>query len=172
MTRKDILKINDKRIHSIKNCYGCSDIYKYLISNGMLDKSIKLSDFSRSINIVNELISYTILRGIKVELPYKMGTLELVKRKAEATFDGNDTKNNFPINWNETIKYWEEDEDARKNKKLIKYISPDIFKIKYSTRNAKFKNKTFYQFRTNRSLKLRMKELVDNDKLDAIYYDN
>ena len=84
--------------------------------------------------------------GNDIMFPYNMGRIELRKYfKVIKVVDGK-IYTNLPVNWKETLKLWESDNNAYKNRVLIKYDYPELFAVIYNKRHAKFENKSFYQF--------------------------
>ena len=99
--------------------------------------------------------------------PYRLGRLELRKIESKIKFDGNKVKTNLPIDWDKTLKFWYEDEEAYKNKTLIKAKEKEIFRIYYNKNIADFINKSFYTFKLNRTLKLKLKHNIQECNIDA-----
>ena len=96
-----------------------------------------------------------------------MGKLELRKHKPKIKFNGSKVKINTPIDWNRTLKFWYEDEESFKNKTILKMEEKEIFKVHYNKNVANYPNKLFYQFKVNRDLKLKIKENIKENRIDA-----
>src|SRR5690554_6806468 len=89
-----------------------------------------------------------------VNLLSKMGTIEIRKFSIEPKI-GEDGELIFhaPIDWDKTLRLWYEDEEAHKNKTLIKVENREVFKRFYNKLRANYKNKSFYDFLLNKNIK-------------------
>ena len=149
--------------HKITNSVGIRQIYRTLRKNKYLGISpIKDSEFYLIINKVNNMIASTLSTGEKIILPQRMGELYLMSRKPKIEFIDNQLKTNLPINWKKTNELWKEDAESCKNKILVRYELDKVYMTRYSVINAIYNNKSFYSFRTNKSLRL----LIHNNILD------
>lgn len=169
--RSSILKLNGTRKHKVSNSYGIHDCYKYYKKHRKYKYSITESLYSKIIKEYAELIIIELLKGKEVKLPSNLGSLEIRKYPTYVKFDGK-LKTNLPIDWNRTIKLWEEDKQAHINKTLIRIETKEIYKVYYNRNKAKYKNKCFYQLNINRELKNKIKEKVNNGELNAYLFKN
>ena len=96
-----------------------------------------------------------------------MGFLELRKFKTKTEFIDGKLKTNLPIDWNATTKLWYEDEEARRRKQKVRIETPEIFRVFYKKTTANYNNKMYFQFITNRTLKLMLKRNITKGKIDA-----
>lgn len=170
--KDNIRKIRSSRNHSVKNSYGVYDGYKYYRKNKPKDKMYVLSEsqYFSIIRRINELLVEGLLEGHDVTLPCRFGRIELRKRNARVFFDGNKLKSNLPIDWDKTLKLWYEDEEAYRNKTLVKIEEKEIYKLYYNRNIAEYTNKTFYQFNFNRDLKRRLKISIKENGIDAFNF--
>ena len=164
-----IKKVNEPRIHKVKNSYGVYDGFKYYRKNRPKEHKYVLteSQYFSIIRRVNELLGEALINGEDVTLPYRLGRLEIRKYEAKITTDGKKVRTNLPIDWDRTLKLWYEDKESYKNKTLIKVEEKEIYKVYYNRNVAEFTNKAFYQFDVNRELKRRLKQNIKEGKLDA-----
>lgn len=164
-----IKRVKDHRNHSIKNSYGVYDGYDYYIKNICTEKpSVEKTLYSKIIRMINTYLAEELISGNDIIFPNRMGRLELRKVKTKITInDKSEVEAHLPINWNETLKLWYEDQEARKNKTLVKIEEREVYKIYYNVKRANYTNKTFFQFRTNRELKMRLKEKIKNGDIEA-----
>ena len=164
-----IKRVNDSRVHKVKNSYGVYDGFKYYRKNKPKEHKYILteSQYFSIIRKVNELLGESLINGEDIILPYRLGRLEIRKYKARITIDGNKIKTNLPVDWDRTLKLWYEDKESYKNRTLIKVEEKEIYKVYYNRNVAEFKNKSFYQFDINRKLKRRLKQNIKEGKLDA-----
>lgn len=57
-----------------------------------------------------------------------MGRIELRKYDVRINLDGEKVKTNLPIDWDKTLKLWYEDEEAYKEKHLLKWRKKKFLK--------------------------------------------
>jgi hypothetical protein len=167
--RKKILKVHESRQHRIRNSNGVYQAYKYIRKNKWLNlpRAVTEHEFYTIIRQVNNLLVESLLTGDDIILPYRMGTIELRKYAAKIVFNGDKLVTNLPIDWDRTLKLWAEDEEAFKNRTLIKMEEKEMFKVFYNRKDANYINKSFYSFEVNRDLKRRLKLKIKNKLVDA-----
>lgn len=167
--RKQVLKINGPRVHKVNNSYGVYDIYKYIRKNKWFDigQPVTEHQFYSIIRRMNNLLADALIHGHDIELPCRMGVIEVRKYDARISIENGKVKTNLPVDWDRTLKLWSEDEEAYKERTLIKMEEKEIFSIFYNRTAANYKNKSFYEFRPNRQLKLMIKRRIKAGKLDA-----
>ncbi len=167
--RDTIKKVNHKRTIKVTNSYGVADGYKYYKKIKPKDSKFNItnSDYRYIIRRVNTELGELFIKGEDIIFPYRLGRLELRKIESKIKFDGNKVKTNLPIDWDKTLKFWYEDEEAYKNKTLIKAEEKEIFRIYYNKNIADFINKSFYIFKLNRTLKLKLKHNIQECNIDA-----
>lgn len=83
------------------------------------------------------------------------------------SFNNGKLHTNLPIDWDRTLKLWAEDEEAYKEKMLVKVEEKEIFKVFYNKGKANYNNKSFYEFEVNRDLKRRLKQRIKDGLIDA-----
>lgn len=177
MEEKDFInsvrKVSEPRVHKVKNSYGVYDYYKYYRKNKPNDSKYVLSEsqYFSIIRKINEHLVDEILNGNDVVLPSRLGRLEVRKRKGRIYFDKGKLKSNLPIDWDKTLKLWYEDEEAYKNKTLVKIEEKEIYRLYYNRGLAEFTNKSFYQFNFNRELKRRLKTSIKDGNIDAFNFE-
>lgn len=96
-----------------------------------------------------------------------MGSIELRKYDADIRFKDGRLVTNLPIDWDKTLKLWSEDEEAYKNKTLIKVEQKELFKVFYNKRRALFNNRSFYTWECNRELKKKISKRFKEGLIDA-----
>lgn len=167
--RRKILKIDEHRVHKVRNSYGIYDGYKYYRRNKPKEHKYILteSQYFFITRRVNKLLGELLINGEDITLPYRLGRLEIRKYEAKITTDGKKIKTNLPIDWDRTLKLWYEDKESYKNKTLIKVEEKEIYKIYYNRIIAEYKNKSFFQFNVNRELKKELKQNIKKGKIDA-----
>lgn len=164
-----IKRVNESRNHKIKRSYGVYDAYKYIRRNKWFNIGRPLTEheFYSIIRKVNDYLVESLLQGNDIKLPNRMGRIELRKYEARISIDGGKVKTNLPIDWDKTLKLWYEDEEAYKEKTLVKVEEKEIFKVYYNKHLADYNNQVFYEFNINRELKRRLKQKIKEGKIDA-----
>ncbi len=157
-----ITKQTKTRVHKFRNSYGLNECVNFLLSTTSY-KQYEATVIKDIIRQYNKKIAEKISEGYDVTLPHELGTLELRKRKTRVYEKDGRIVNDMPIDWNLT----------RKNsdlKKRIKLIEDYVFFIRYNKGKAKYKNKTFFVFKPNRSIKLGLRDNIRENKIDAFCY--
>lgn len=170
---KEIKKVNKKRNYQITNSWGVYDGYKYYRKTKPKEAEYILKEvqYFAIIRKVNNILFDLLANGEDITFPCRMGKLELRKHKPKIKLDGNKVKINTPIDWNRTLKFWYEDKESFKNKIILKMEEKEIFKVHYNKNVANYPNKLFYQFKVNRDLKLKIKENIKENIIDAFSYE-
>lgn len=167
--RKQILRVNESRKHKISNSVGIYSAYKWIRKNKWLDIGQPISEhnFYTIIRHINNYLAECLSNGEDIVLPHKLGRLEIRKFNASIELKDGVVKTNLPVDWNRTLKLWFEDEEAYKEKTLVKREEKEIFKVFYNKSRADYNNKSFYSFEVNRDLKRRLKHNIKNGRIDA-----
>ena len=167
--RRKVLKVDHSRNHKVKNSIGVYDIYKHIRKNKWYDigQPITEHQFYTIIRQVNNVLADNLLKGNDIVFPNKMGRLEVRKFEPIIRFDNNKLTVRLPIDWDRTLKLWSEDEEAYKERTLVKMEEKEIFKVCYNKTRADFPNKGFYQLQINRDLKIALKKKIKLGNFDA-----
>lgn len=167
--RKNVLKVNSPRIHRVRNSLGIYDAYKWVRKNKWLNigRPVTEHEFYVIVRQVNNLIAGNLLNGEDIVLPHRLGTIELRKYNTKISIRDGKLITNLPIDWDRTLKLWSEDEDAYKDRTLVKMEEKEIFKVFYNKKSANYNNKSFMQFEVNRDLKRRLKQKIKSKAIDA-----
>ena len=167
--RRKVLKVDHSRNHKVKNSIGVYDIYKHIRKNKWYDigQPITEHQFYTIIRQVNNVLADNLLKGNDIVFPNKMGRLEVRKFEPIIRFEDNKLTVRLPIDWDRTLKLWSEDEEAYKERTLVKMEEKEIFKVCYNKTRADFPNKGFYQLQINRDLKIALKKKIKLGNFDA-----
>ena len=167
--RRKVLKVDHSRNHKVKNSIRVYDIYKHISKNKWYDigQPITEHQFYTIIRQVNNVLADNLLKGNDIVFPNKMGRLEVRKFEPIIRFDDNKLTVRLPIDWDRTLKLWSEDEEAYKERTLVKMEEKEIFKVCYNKTRADFQNKGFYQLQINRDLKIALKKKIKLGNFDA-----
>lgn len=159
------------RKFKVTGSWGVYDAYKKIRSNGWynIGKSVTEHEFYSILRNVNKLLVEEIATGHSVRLPSYMGKLELRKSKRGVYLDNGKLKITYAVDWESTKKLWEKDSEAKRNKSLIRFENPYIYKVVYNKKNAKYENKLFYQFTTAKYLKQAIKRSILNGTTDSAW---
>lgn len=170
--RREILKVDKPRKHEVSNSLGVYDAYKYIRKNKWFDigRPLLEHEFYTIIRTINNLLAEELLKGNDIELPCKLGKLELRKYERRISFNKGVLSTNLPIDWDKTLKLWAEDKEAYNNKLLVRVDEMEIFKVVYNKSKANYNNKSFYEFSINRDLKRGLKQRIKEGLLDAFTY--
>ena len=169
MTREELLKLNEPRVHKVNKSLGVYDAYKWLRKRQWIDIGQRLTEheFYSIIRKINNELALNLSTGEDIKLPHRMGTIELRKISTYVNFKDGKLHSNLPIDWDRTLKLWCEDEEAYKSRTLIKMEEKEIFKVYYNRTKADYNNKSLYEFIVNRDLKKRLKQRIKSGNFDA-----
>lgn len=160
------------KTYRVRNSLGVYDAYKYYRKNKPKDKKYILteSQYFSIIRQINLLMAEYLLNYGIIELPQRMGTLEVRKYDTKIKI-GKDGKvySNLPIDWDRTLKLWYDDEDSYKNKVLLRQEVDEIFKLYYNRARCNYNNHSYYEFSFNKDLRIRLKQQIKRGLIDAPY---
>ena len=165
--RAKVLKIKDKRNHKITNSYGLNDAWKWAKENKGIDNIVDEATYKKIIKAVNNKLANNLLNNKDIVLPYRMGILEIRKFNKSIKIVNNKAITNLGIDWKETLKLWESDEEARTNKTLVRFNVDTIFRVVYNKYNANYRNQLFYKFSVLRRIKVKLKEKINDNAIDS-----
>lgn len=169
--QNNLLKRSSRKLAKVRNSFGVYDVYKLIRKNQWynIGKPLTEHEFYSIIRAVNNIFAKEIALGNSVVFPQRMGMLELRKNERGVSIVDGKLKVTYPVNWNETIKLWFEDEKARKEKTLLRDEQRFVYKVKYNKYKANYDNKSFYEFALNRKIKKALKENINKKKVDALW---
>lgn len=157
----------------ITNSWGVYDIFKTLRRERWFATNKMPSDstlFYKVVRLVNKKLAEEILNGNMVSLPYHMGRLMVTKYDGAATIENGKLIIRNPISWEQTIKLWYEDEEARKAKTYLRENSTQYrYRINYNRFSAKFRFVTFYNFEVNRFIKTGLVKKIKDGSFETAW---
>lgn len=170
--RNEIKKVGEKRHHKIKGSYGVYDCYKWLRKRHWIDIGERLTekDFYMILRMTCNLVAKNISMGEDLNLPYRMGIIELRKNPTDTYIKDGKVETTMPIDWDSTLKLWYEDKNSFIQRKLVRLIENEVFKIIHNKTTAQFKNKSFFRFKPNRDMKIDLKRNIREGKVDAFLF--
>lgn len=169
---KDVKKVTKERHHKVTNSYGSKDAFRYYRKIKPDDSKYVLTDcqYLRIIRLINDQLRSNLIAGKDVILPEKMGRLELRKRTNKVKFVEGKMDINYPVDWNATLKLWYDNPSSKAKKQLVRQEAKETFRVFYNRSKANYNNKSFYEFNTNRDIKLGLKRNIKLNKIDAFIY--
>lgn len=155
----------------VRNSWGVYDAYKHIRKNKWYDIGRPLTEheFYTIVRTVNNLLAEEIINGATVVFPWKMGKLELIKFEVGAFFEDGRLRVTYPVDWDETIRLWYRDEEARKDKALLRRENKYVYRVRYSKSGACYGNMVFYRFSLNRRIKRGLRPNIEQGKIDALW---
>lgn len=104
----------------------------------------------------NKFLIDNVLEGKEVTLPSRMGTITVIGRKQNVRFEDGKVKGLAP-DWVKTKKLWDENPEAKKEKKLIYHTNSHTDNVRYrffwSKARVLVENRTLYALRFTRGNK-------------------
>lgn len=158
-----------KRDFKVTNSYNTMDYLKYYreLYKDRPDKKLTYEQFFAIIQLMGKKLADEYLRSGEIYFPYNMGFITLYKIDKTPKIKDGKLQVTKPIDWNSTLELWYEDEEAEREKILVRYNERQTFRTKYSNFGTRHKNKSFFDFKIVRALQKRIKELSTNNELEA-----
>lgn len=158
------------RNHKVHSDFGANEYYVYYVKNG---GTLSRRQFGDILKDLNTAIAEKILDGYSFKMPSRMGVLSVTKKKEFVDFKDGKAVTNRPIDFKTTMKLWDENPEAKEQKKLVRFLNKHtngyIYKIAYNRFYATFKNKSVYSIQVNRYLKRGLaKKIFAGFELDAL----
>lgn len=168
---KTIRKAFTRKTAKVRGSWGVYDCYKLLRKKQWynIGRPLKEHEFYTIIRSVNKHLAEAAANGETIIFPYRMGKLELRKFERGVSLVNGKLKINYPINWEDTIRLWFEDKEAKKNKTLLRREEKYVYHMRYSKYNANYENQSFYEFDVNRFIKKALKENIQKGKIDTLW---
>lgn len=165
-----VRKADQPRECKVRNSWGVYDAYKKIRKHGWYDIGRPLGEheFYSIIRKVNRLFAHEVANGGEFIFPSRMGKLEIRKSLRGVSIVDGKLKNTYCINWANTLKLWYDDEEARREKTLVRW-EKDLYHVRYNKFPANYENQSFYEFDTNRFLKKALQENVKQGKIDTLW---
>lgn len=166
-----IVKRRSKKNFKVTNSWGVYDSYKAIRKHKWYDIGRPLTEheFYKIIREVNNLLAEELAIGKEIVFPCRMGKLEIRKRPVGVSLVRGELKNTYPIAWENTIRLWFEDEEAKNKKTLVRKEVKDVYYVKYNKFRANYENQSFYEFKLNRFVKLALNKNVNKGKIDTLW---
>lgn len=164
-------KVLHAREHKFKitGSLGVLDAYHWERDNGFptIGHRVTHGAYSKIIRNIDKVLAEALSNGEEVLLPEYMGKLHLKKVQPRTSVKDGKLKTTLPIDWGSTLKLWEEDEEAHKNKQLVRHEVRDVFRIHHSVYDRVFPNAWYFKFYPGHYLRQRLVEKAKNNEVDA-----
>lgn len=169
--KKEVRPSRKGRRGRVTDSIGVYDVYKKMRKHHWynIGRPVTEKEFYSIIRSVNKRLAENIVNGEAVELPERMGKLELRKMQVGVKLKDDKLKISYPPNWSETLKLWYEDAEARRNKTLLRHENPYVYHVKYCVDNANYNNKSFYKFAVNTFVKKALSQNIKKGKIDTLW---
>lgn len=169
---KEVKKVHQERHHKVTNSYGSKDAFHFYRKIRPKEEKYILTDceYLKIIRLVNNALRDSLIEGNDVLLPERMGRLEIRKSTNRMVFKDGKLLIKYPVNWDATLKLWYDHPECKTKKQLVREETPETFRVYYNRTKANYNNKSFYEFNTNRVLKLGLKNKIKHNKLEAYKY--
>ena len=166
--RRRVLKVNETRVHKITHSLGVKEAFLWSRKNKFYDtKFISECDYYKIVRTVNKLMAEELLNSRDVKLPQKMGILEVRKYPLYVKFIDGEIRTNRKVDWNATLKLWNEDEESKESKVLVRCEDSERFVVFYNRNAANYPNKTLMRFRPHRNLIVEINRRGKEGLIDA-----
>lgn len=117
-----------------------------------------------------------ILENLEVELPYRMGTLKIAKKKVQVKLKPDGTLNTkiLAVDWGATEQLWKDNSEAKKNKVRIFHTNAHTggyrMSWNWNRTRANFKNKKYYNININRTSDRVLSHILKNPDYNLDFY--
>ena len=122
-----------------------------------VDEPVSSTDYINICNQYQEFLVEKVLDGHEVTLPARMGTLAVLGKKQEIKLDEDGNITGLAPDWVATKKLWEENPEARAQRKRIFHTNAHTDNTRYrffwSKSRVLVENKTLYALRMSRANK-------------------
>lgn len=162
--KSKIKKSESSKKHKVTASLGMREAFRYYTKKS---KVLDEKEFRKVIRYINNLLQESLASGEDINLPCRMGRLELRKFKTKVSFRDGKMITNLPIDWDETLNLWYEDKESFREKRKVRMEVPEVFRVYYKKSTANYNNKSFFTFKVNRDLKQKLKTNIINKKVDA-----
>jgi hypothetical protein len=173
------MAVRSKNRGIYKSDYGIIDMYRHY-RNTQKNKGIEPVDISTYRKIIKsyniQICDYIVKESGELRLPHRLGYLRIRKFKTKLKLDHNGqliTRHLQP-NWKATNKLWEENENAKKEKKIVwhtnKHTNGYYYKWYWDKRACNITNHTVYSLVMSRDNKRNIARTInENENID--YYE-
>lgn len=167
--RDSIKKVKNKRHYKISGSWGVYNAHRYTMKNKWFNigKPVSSKEYYKIIRTVNKALVEDFLNGNPIVFPYALGELIAVKKDVKYFYINDKLIVTAPVNWNATVRLWFEDEEAYKNKTLVRNnIKENVSILFQQNKKNGLTNKSVLTFQPNRGFK----EAVSNRVKEGTFF--
>lgn len=146
--------------------YGMKDYYKYYKKN--YPYKVSKSTYNDVVSELNMFVSEEVIdTGKDFILPHRTGFIGIVKyKRGVLLLPGDKAVNTSPPDWKATRELWENDEEAKERKILVRHKNTHtggyVYSVHYNKYNATFTNKSAMSFRATRDFNRAMTRRIND----------
>ena len=151
-----IATIKSKEFYEFYACQHFKQYTETARQRGIINKSSKyymnIQTYNKLLDTLNIALRDLIINeSFEFNIPYRLGVLAIKKSKPEPYIDENgNVVNILPVDWKSTLELWEEDEDSKNRKILVRHLNAHtqgyVVKWKYDIKKANYTFKSAYKF--------------------------
>ena len=169
---KSIKKVSEKRESKNLKSNGVKQAFFYYRKNRKKEKKYVLNSiqYYEILRRIHEEIILDLLKGNKINLPLRMGELQIELSETFVGIKDNKLITNRNVDWQKTLELWQEDEESKENKSLVRYENKYNPKIKYIKKKAFYINKSYYRFTPHRTFMYRLKDATPHLRITKTYH--
>lgn len=158
--------------------YGIRDAYKFYKKKHKSEDNVSSSEFSAFCKEFNNRISDLIIyENFSFLIPFRLGRIRIRKYKPKVHIkeDGSMDKSRLRPDWNATKKLWKNNEEAKKEKKLIYHLNDhtDGYQHRWfwEKLTSNVKNNSAYSFIPSRNNKRTLAKALKDEDLEIDYFE-
>lgn len=160
--RAKVLKVSSPRQTKQTNTFNSKFLIRSIRKNHPEAKVLTEDAYSRMMRRIGELLIEDMFKGHPIKLPYNMGEIAIYSNMGKIYKREGKLIRTMPINWDNTLRLWHSNSKAAENHTLVRDLPSKVYRIRYKTERVGYKNRQYYKFIPNRTLKLQLKELLIN----------
>jgi len=146
-----------------------SDTFKFYEEE--YENTVNYKDYKYILFKYLKFLINKIIKGNFVSLPARLGILRITGVK-RLKFYNEKGESLLPPDWKRTKELWNKDEEAKKNKTIIRHLNEETggvsYRLKWIKRNVPIRNKNFLHFRLTRANKRAIAKTVKEDGQEYI----
>lgn len=149
------------------------EYYKEHTFDGNIESVFYLTprEYGKFVRMFFEELSEAIIQeNYEFPVPHRLGQISIRKYKSQIKIEDGKVVNNLPVDWNATLKLWEQDKEAKEKKILVKHLNKhsDGYIAKWIWLKSKINAKAKYNwwFRPTRTNKVKLASAIRNKKAD------
>lgn len=163
-----IKKLYNKKVYHKPKVTNIKLIFQEFRRNKFYGKTIVTEQqFYAIIREVNQLLVEQLCQGLIIKIPYGLGSIESFKFNTTVKFKDGKLKVTRPVDWKETLKLWQSDENCYRNKTLIRREWKTLIKIEWNRLGCRCKNIKYFSFKPARSLVHKLNVLYRQGLIDT-----